>query len=110
MSGIKDTRFTKGVKGWLKRQFPQYGDRFKVIDEYQIYNAQDHPIVWQQKQATDKAGYRRAEVFLELRRGTTEYVCDVRSDWPEYKAKIAVLNGLQKIKRDLETYVNNKIV
>lgn len=109
MTGIKDTRFTNGVKNWLKRDFPKYGDRFKVIDEYQIYNAKDHPIVWKQKEATDKAGFRRAEIFLELRSGSTEYVCDVRSDWPEYKAKIAVLTGLQKIKRDLESYANSKI-
>lgn len=106
MSSIKDTRFTKGVRGWLKKDFPLYGDRFKVIEELQIYDKNSHISLWKEAQLP----YRIAEIFLEMTTGSTEYVCDVRSDWPENKAKIAVLLGLQKIKRDLETYVKNKLI
>lgn len=110
MAKIKETIFTKGVKSWLKRDFPMYGDRFRVIDEYVIYNAKDHPLVWEEKKDSEKKGFYRAEVFLELARGSTEYVCDIRSDWPESRARIAVLTGLQNIKRELESYVSNKLV
>ena len=110
MSKLKDTVFTKGVKRWLKKEFPIFGHRFVVIDEYIIYNAKDHPIIWEEKRQTEKRGYFRAEIFLEMQRGSTEYVCDIRSDWPEVRAKTAVIIGLNNIKSELESYVSNKIV
>lgn len=105
MSKLKDTQFTKGVSGWLKKEFPVYGYRFRVIEELQIYDANSHESLWKEKQLP----YKRAEVFIELARGSTEYVCDLRSDWPEIKAKQAIMIGLSNIKRELESFVNNKI-
>ena len=104
MSKIKDTLFAKAIKNWLKKEFPLYGDRFIVIDQFQIYNAKDNEVIWNEKQ---KIKYQRVEVFLELRRGSTEYVCDIRSDWSEIQSKQAVFAGLNNIKLEMESFVNN---
>jgi hypothetical protein len=102
MSKIRDTAFTKGVKEWLKRQFPQYGDKFLVYEETQIYDPNASEAVWKLK---NNGKYYLAEIFLMMNTGSTEYVCDVRSDESEVVTKAHIFAGLQNIKNNLETYV-----
>lgn len=103
MSKIKDTQFSSGVRGWLKKEFPMYGSRFIVVEETQIYTT-EREEVWNMK---NKQKYKRAEVFLQMNSGSTEYVCDMRSDWPEVRARQAVMIGLNNIKQELESSVNS---
>lgn len=91
--------FRAGLAGFLKHEFPQYGDRFKVVLEKDTFKAKEDKSMWLAKEIGVPD---IAEVYLILKDGSPVFICDISENVSQDQAKIAILTGLQRVQKELE--------
>lgn len=92
--------FKQGILIWLKQNFPQFHDKFRLELEREKYDKKWDEGIW----AQDKGKKPDVlEVYFD-----NEFVTDIHDGMSRKEVWMRVINGLQKIKADREGVWNKK--
>lgn len=92
--------FKQGILIWLRNNFPQYHDKFRVELETEKYDKKWDESVWEQSEG------RKPDV-LEIY-FDNEHVTDIDETLSRKQVWMRVMAGLQQIKADRESEVMKK--